>query len=58
MDGIAETLPWDALTGAQRAQALGMFDMLEGALSLHYYTIGEDGNIVSRVPDPARRRVA
>lgn len=34
---IVETLPWEGLTRAQQAQALGMFDMHEGALSLHYY---------------------
>jgi len=52
---IAETLPWEGLTRAQQAQALGMFDMHEGALSLHYYVMAEDGNVIERVPDPTRR---
>lgn len=53
---IAETLPWEALDRSQQAQALGMFDMHEGALSLHYYRIAEDGNVVERVRNPVGHR--
>lgn len=57
-DGAGRTLAWDQMSKAQQAQALGMFDMHEGALSLHHYVIGEDGNVVSRVRDPALPRAA
>ena len=57
-DGTGRTLTWDQMSKAQQAQALGMFDMHEGAFSLHHYAIAEDGNVVSRMRDPALPKAA
>lgn len=51
-----DVLPWEALEPEQRAHALSLFDMHEGAMSLHYYVVDAEGLVTGRMPAPIATR--